>query len=223
MAMKDASHLFWKDAGSVRPPDICDFCGAGEYDPIHDDDAEAPEARPIGDWDASLAFPAPAPPAALRPEELLRLGALTLQEEQSEAVEQLVTQQEETYRAILRAKGAEPLIEALLDRDRQLARTGREMASGRTGGRLLREFIRGALQLADYRSVRAVGDATKTGQIEKILEALGAEPTDLRQLKLHGSTLGELGDRLGEAEAKVGEKASMAGASYLDRVRKEAP
>lgn len=130
------------------------------------------------------------PPTPLSPEEILRRGILSLEEESSEAVERLVTEQQETYRQILKADGPEPLIEALLARDRQLARTGREMATGRASTRMLREFVRGLLNLADYASVRQVGDATKTGQIEKVLEALGAEPADLRTLRLHGSTLG---------------------------------
>lgn len=140
----------------------------------------------------AAALATPPTVAALRPDELLRLGALTLQEESSDAVESLITEQQATYREILRTQGPQPLIQALLDRDRQLARTGREMASGRTASRLLREFVRGVLNMADYRSVRQVGDATKTGQIEKILEALGAEAADLRQLKESGSTLGRL-------------------------------
>lgn len=163
--------------------DQCAECGASRL--LHVTD------QPLNDSDYALA-PPPEPAKALRPEEILRLGALTLQQEQSEAIEELLTEQEQTYRKILKEQGPGPLIEALLARDRQLAYTGRQVADRRTQSRMMREFIRGLLQLADYRSLRAVGDATKTGQIERVLEALGAEPADLRQLKLHGSTLGEL-------------------------------
>lgn len=141
------------------------------------------------------------PPQPLSPEQILRRGILSLEEESSEAVERLVTEQQETYRQVLKQPGGQDLIlQALLDRDRQLARTGREMASGRAATKMLREFVRGLLNLADYASVRRVGDATKTGQIEKVLEALGAEPADLRQLKQHGSTLGALDDPAARAE-----------------------
>ncbi len=137
--------------------------------------------------------PAPQVPArALAPEQILRLGALTLQEEQSEAVERLLTEQQETYQQVLRERGPTALVEALLARDRQLAQMGRAVADGRTAGRLLREFMRAALQRADYAQLRAVGDATKTGKIEEVLELLGAEPADARQLKIQGSTLGPL-------------------------------
>lgn len=157
------------------------------------------DTQPLNDGDLGLA-PVPAPPKALKPQEILRLGALTLQQEKSEAVEQLLTEQAQTYRDILKTQGAEPLITALLDRDRQLAQTGRQIADGRTASRLMREFVRGLLNMADYRSVRAVGDATKTGQIERVLEALGADPADLRQLRLQGSTLGRLDDPEERAE-----------------------
>src|SRR5207244_9372468 len=135
------------------------------------------------------------PPQPLSPEQILRRGILSLEEESSEAVERLLTEQEETYRQILKQPGGQALLlQALLDRDRQLARMGREFASGRMATKLLRAVVRGLLNMADYRSLRRMGDATKTGQIEKVLEALGAEPTDLRQLKQHGSTLGALDD-----------------------------
>lgn len=144
------------------------------------------------DSDYALA-PPPELPKALAPAEILRLGALTLQSERSQAVEDLLEEQHAAYQTIARQKhGVALLIHALLDRDRQLAQMGRQIADGRTASRMLREFVRGLLQTADYRAVLAVGDATKTGQIEKVLEALGAEPADLRQLRLHGSTLGEL-------------------------------
>lgn len=146
------------------------------------------DERNLSDGDLGLA----PTPKTLSPEEILRLGAWTLVEEQSDAVERLITQQQETYRQILREQGPEPLLQALLARDRQLAHTGRQLADGRLAGRLLREVMRAQLLGSDHVSLRQIGDATKTGKVEAILEAMGAEPADARQLKLHGSTLGPL-------------------------------
>lgn len=145
------------------------------------------------------AVESPEPPTALSPQEILRLGALTLQAERAEGIEQLLAEQRDTYQAMLQQDPVQ-LVEALLDRDRQLAQMGRQVADGRTASRMLREFVRGLLNAADYPTVKRVGDATKTGQIEKILEALGAEPADLRQLQKQGTTLGELESGEGRAE-----------------------
>lgn len=87
-------------------------------------------------------------------------------------------------------------------------------------GKLLREFMRAALQKADHQQLRAVGDATKTGKIEEVLELLGAEPADARQLKLHGSTLGPL-----ESPEEQREKLERAGVVFdsAGYPRKEQP
>lgn len=149
-------------------------------------EALAEEARtrpPLTDSDYALA-PPPPEPKVLSPQEVLRLGALTLREEErSEAVELLVTEQEQTYREVLKRQGPEVLIQALLDRDRALATTGRQIADGRTANRLLREYMRGVLYAAETGS---------RDRVERLLEALGADPADARQLKAHGSTLGAL-------------------------------
>lgn len=150
---------------------------------------------PLTDGDLALAVP-----RLVGPAELLRLGALTLEQERSDAIESLITDQQQQYREALKQRGPEALIQALADRDRLLAQTGRDLATGRTQGRLLREFVRGLLQYADHSQLRAIGDATKAGKIEGILVALGAEPTDLQQLKKQGSTLGPLEDPAGRAE-----------------------
>ncbi len=156
---------------------------------------------PDSDADFALA-PPPEPPATLSSQAILRLGALTLKGEQSQAVEHLLDQQQAVYQQTSK----EELVRTLLDRDRQLAQMGRQIADGRVASRMLREFVRGLLNLADYPTVKRVGDATKTGQIERVLEALGAEPADLRQLRLHGSTLGELESGEGRAEDLVSGK-----------------
>lgn len=141
----------------------------------------------LPDGDLGLA-PPPEPPKALSPAEILRLGALTLQAERSEAVEQLLMEQEQTYLEIYQklgpASGVKALVAALLDRDRALANMGRQVADGRTASRLLREFMRAALY--------ASGGRPDAQMVERALEKLGAEPADMRQLRLHGSTLGPL-------------------------------
>lgn len=126
----------------------------------------------------------PEPPKVLAPEALLRLGALTLQSEQSAAVEQLLDEQELAYQIALEKYGPRGLITALRDRDRLLLNQGRQMADGRTAGRLLREFMRAALYTA--------GGKPQIEAAEAAIRRLGGEEADARQLKLHGSTLGPL-------------------------------
>ncbi len=128
------------------------------------------------------------PPKVLSPAEVLRLGALTLQAEQSEAVEHLLMEQRYVYERASK----EDLIDALLARDRQLANLGRQVADGRTASRLLREFMRAALYVA--------GGKADARQVEETLNKLGAEPADLRQLKEYGSTLGPLQEAEERAE-----------------------
>lgn len=141
---------------------------------------------PLTDGDYALA-PPPAKPAVLTAQEIRRLGALTLRSEHFEAVEDLVSRQREVYQRATK----EDLIEALCARDRQLAQEGRQLADGRIGGRLLREFVRGVLAAADSKDPQ---------RMEKVLQALGAEPADARQLKLHGTTLGTDLDQAERAE-----------------------
>jgi hypothetical protein len=128
------------------------------------------------------------PPKALAPQEILRLGALTLHAEQSEAVEHLLMDQRHIYED----SSKHDLIEALLARDRALANMGRQVADGRTASRLLREFMRAALYAAEGKADPQV--------VERALNKLGAEPADARTLKLHGSTLGPLEDPAERAE-----------------------
>lgn len=132
----------------------------------------------------------PTKPTILQPADLLRLGAFSLESERSEAVEQQLASQREVYEQA----SQHDLIEALLARDRHLMQTGREAADGRMTGRLLRELMRGLLQQADASELKQLGQATKGKAIEGILQALGAEPADARQLKLQGSTLGPMED-----------------------------
>jgi hypothetical protein len=144
----------------------------------------------------------PAKPSALTPADLLRLGALTLDQERSQAVEEQLADQKAFYQEASR----EELIAALLERDRHLMHTGRQAADGRMTGRLLRELLRGLLATADMQALRQVGQYAKGGQIEKILGMLGAEPADLRDLKLSGTTLGRLEDPEQRAEDLVSGK-----------------
>ena len=122
----------------------------------------------------------PEPLRVLAPEQILRLGALTLEAERSEGLEQLLDDQEAVYRT----KSTDELIGALRSRDRLLANQGRQLADGRSASRLLREFMRAALYQSEGK--------TKAQLVEGVLKTLGAEPADQRQLQLHGSTLGPL-------------------------------
>lgn len=136
--------------------------------------------------DESALGPPNIPPKPLTPTEIRRIGAMQQVEYRDLAMEQFCDEQRRVYRDL----SEEQLIELLVERDRSLASEGRALADGRVQGKLLREFVRGVLNYADHAGLRRVGDATKTGKIEEILEALGAEPADLRQLRLHGTTLG---------------------------------
>lgn len=109
--------------------------------------------------------------------EIRRIGALQVQQQQDHALDQFLTEQKTIYQETPK----EELIETLLDRDRQLALEGRQLADGRIGGRLLREFVRGILQGLDSKDPQ---------KVEEMLRGLGAEPADTRQLRLHGTTLG---------------------------------
>ena len=132
-------------------------------------------------------------PKVLAPEALMRLGALTLQTERSDAVEQQLSDQQIAYEEALRLHGPQGLITALLERDRLLLNQGRQMADGRMAGRLLREFMRAALYTA--------GGKPQIEAAEAAIKRLGGEEADARQLKLHGSTLGPL-----EAPERVAEQ-----------------
>lgn len=141
-------------------------------------------------------------PKALKPDSLLRLGAATLEAERSLAVEELLDDQEATYRRILATEGPEPLIEALLDRDRLLANQGRQLADGRMGSRLLREFVRAVLYQAEAGAGGGKGQARLL--VDQVLQRLGGEVADARQVRMHGSTLGPLESP--EAQARRAEE-----------------
>ncbi len=157
-------------------------------------------------------------PKVLTSAQILRLGALTVEQDQLTALGKLLDAQERTYRETLATEGAEPLIAALLDRDTQLAHLGRQVADGKTAGRLLREFMRMALQGSDHASLTRIGDATKAGKIEEVLGILSGQPADARQLKLHGSTLGAL-EGPEAAAAKAEEKWARAKAQEWEEVK----
>jgi hypothetical protein len=139
----------------------------------------------------------PPPPKVLSPQEVLRLGALTLQAESSEAVERLLEDQEAAYRVALKRQGPEVLIEALAARDRLLANQGRQIADGRTVSRIAREMVRAALY--------STGGRPDAQAVQRAIDSFGGElkVADARQLKLHGSTLGPLADPEKVAEKLV--------------------
>lgn len=127
---------------------------------------------------STTALEAPPPkPKILSQMEIRRIGAMQVEDLKDEALDKFVEQQREVYQEVSRAE----LIETLLDRDRQLALEGRQLADGRIGGRLLREFVRGILSGLDSKDPQ---------KIERMLLGMGAEPADLRQLRKQGTTLG---------------------------------
>jgi hypothetical protein len=120
-------------------------------------------------------------PRVLSAQEIRRLGALQIEDIQDASLESFLDQQRQTYLEC----GKDLLIDTLLDRDRQLALEGRALVEGKIGARLLREFVRGVLAAADRQ------DMSRADRLEGILQALGAEPADRRQLKRFGTTLGD--------------------------------
>lgn len=123
-------------------------------------------------------------------QEVRKLGALQVPAVHDDTMDAFLEQQKEAYQE----HSKEELIEALIDRDRQLASEGRALADGRIGGRLLREFVRGVLYRADNAEIAGVKQALLTGKvgaIDQVLKALGAEEADARQIRLHGHTLGD--------------------------------
>lgn len=139
-------------------------------------------------------------PEVLAPDAILRLGALTLEQERSEGVEKLLDEQEEAYRLALRRKGPEALIFALRQRDQLIAHQGRQIADGRTVSRMAREMVRASLY--------AAGGRPDAQAVQKAIDQFAgpedpAGPVDARQLKLHGSTLGPLASPEQEAEKLV--------------------
>lgn len=137
---------------------------------------DAPDLSQLSDGDIGLA-PVTKP---LSPQAIRRIGALQVEDIQDATLDVFLESQRVVYEQTSKAD----LIETLLERDRTLALEGRQLASGVTGGRLLREFVRGVLAAADRQ------DFSKTERLERILQALGAEPAEARQLRLHGHTLG---------------------------------
>lgn len=125
-------------------------------------------------------------PRLLSAAEIRRVGALTVQEETNVNTEHFLAEQRKAYAAASR----EHLEEELLRRDRNALLEGRQLQDGRLAGNLLRELVRHLLTLSDHAQLRRIGDATKAGSIEGILEALGAAPADARMLRLYGTTLG---------------------------------
>lgn len=162
--------------------------------------------------------------AAIQPLDLValrRAGALSIPAAYDRETNDLIADQRERYQAFSK----DDLIEELLRRDRIAVAEGRALADGTVGGRLLREFVRGVLHHADHtalqqidRKGRILDDGTKAGVVENLLRALGAEPADNRELRLHGHTLGPQ-EELSEAEREqIGTEARTAGSA---RVAKE--
>lgn len=159
-------------------------------------------------------------PPALTTTQVRRLGALSVQDEESIQIDNVLADQRNFYESASK----EELIKTLLERDKTAMLEGRQLARGQIQGNLLREIMRGILLSCDHATLRRIGDASKTGQVESILEMLGAEKADARQLKLHGSTLGKLDDasatvqRLTLADEEPARLAGT-GAAALDAIK----
>lgn len=109
-------------------------------------------------------------------------GKESIQLERAASVEIHLAEQKVVYEKVLANGGGADLVQALLDRDRLIAQVGREIADGRMGGKMLREFVRACLSSADR--------AQDPQQLQSFLEeVLGAAKADRRQLKLKGTTL----------------------------------
>lgn len=125
----------------------------------------------------------PAPEwTALNPFLAFEAGKADIELERGVAVELHLVEQKVVYERFLAAGKGDLLVQALLDRDRVIAQMGREIANGKTGGRLLREFVRAALASAER-----LQDPQRLQDF--LEEALGAETADRRQLRLKGTTL----------------------------------
>lgn len=144
------------------------------------------EATPDTPRDMSLTLFEDKPARTLTPGEIRRIGALTVQDERVAGLTDFLHEQEDRYSKMDKAS----LVDELVRRDKHLALEGRQLADGRLAGNLLRELVRHLLTLSDHATIRKVGDASKAGQIEGILLALGAEPAALQDVKRYGTTLG---------------------------------
>jgi hypothetical protein len=116
-------------------------------------------------------------PKILSPAEIRRLGAMQTEVIHDETMDQFLDSQ----RAIYEKHSHAALVETLLDRDRLLASEGRRLSNGQMQSQLLREFAR--IMVSGLRS-------GEVETIEALVRAMGGSPADLRQLKLHGHTLG---------------------------------
>lgn len=138
------------------------------------------------------------PQPILSVSQLRRIGALDAEADQKRVDEQFLASQRANYQAHCK----DDLIEELLRRDEAAIREGRQIADGKFAGRLLRDFVRGTLYLADTAELKEGLDTDKRLLVETLLEKLGAEPSDKRQVRLEGSMLGT-GETVEEREARI--------------------
>lgn len=86
------------------------------------------------------------------------------------------------------------LIDEIIRRDESEILRGQDAASGRLMSRLIREFLRGVLYAVDANELRTINHGDKTTVVEKLLQAMGTEPADARQLRIEGSMVGNIRD-----------------------------
>lgn len=130
--------------------------------------------------------------------QIRRLGAMEAEETRLEGTTQFLASQRVEYLA----HSKDDLIDELLRRDESALKEGRGLADGRIAGNLLREFVRGILHTADAAALKQIEGFARDGQIQAILELLGADPVDRRQLRTEGSMLGT-GQTSEEREAAI--------------------
>lgn len=172
--------------------------------------------------------PAPTQPTQPLPtyETMLQVGALIPEgKPRSQEIQDYLDEQRKVYQGADKDR----LIDALLQRDEAAIRQGQEAAGGQLHGRLIKEFLRGVLHLMDHQEISRLtllGGNSKSLMIEGMLQALGAPPTDLRELKRNGTGLGELGPvtedpELAIQQPKVPQLPSVAAAEDIRAHRAE--
>lgn len=124
----------------------------------------------------------------LTPQEIRRIGAMTVVNDNSNNMTQELEQQRRSYQGFSK----DQLIEEMVRRDKNLMLEGRQLADGRMATNLLRELVRHMLALADQNDLKHLkligGEDQAT--LNTILKALGAPEADNRMLRLYGTTLG---------------------------------
>lgn len=155
-------------------------CGCVEFTPVI--------PPPMTEADANNAFQAPPPKKLLSTRDIRMIGAMEHEETRAAGTAQFLADQRHTYEG----HSKEHLIEELLRRDAAAINEGRALTDGRMAGRFLREIVRGILHTADAQDLLRIEGAGRHGRIQDVLEILGAECGDRRQIRTEGSLIGDV-------------------------------